>query len=249
MRTTTRLLTGTALAVVSLGALASPGAYAGDLAALEVHPSSAAPGGTVTVSTTACGKNGHGVGDAGSLGAGEFKLAPGTHKEVVVGQFKVPSHAKPGTYAISVSCHNGKTAAGDLVVVHGGGGKETGGHDTGGLDTGGKETGGHDTGGLDTGGKETGGHDTGGLDTGGKDTGGHDTGGLDTGGKETGGHDTGGLDTGGQGDAPSGHVKTGVGGSIGPDTAQIAAGATVLAAAAVGGVWLLRRRASGAQDR
>ncbi|MFJ8583844.1 hypothetical protein ACIRD2_04190 [Streptomyces sp. NPDC093595] len=224
MRTTTRLLTGTALAVVSLGVLASPGAYAGDLAALEVYPSSAAPGGTVTVSTTACGKNGHGVGDAGSLGAGEFKLAPGTHKEVVVGQFKVPSHAKPGTYAINVSCHNGKTATGDLVVVHGGGGK-------------------------DTGGKETGGLDTGGLDTGGKETGGLDTGGLDTGGKETGGLDTGGLDTGGQGDAPSGHVKTGVGGSVGPDTAQIAAGAAVLAAAAVGGVWLLRRRASGAQGR
>ncbi|WP_031070233.1 hypothetical protein [Streptomyces sp. NRRL S-118] len=219
MRTTTRPLTGTALAVVSLGALATPSAYAGDLAALEVYPSSAAPGETVTVNTTACGKNGHGVGDAGSLGAGEFKLAPGTHKEVVVGQFKVPHHTKPGTYAINVSCHNGKTATGDLVVVHGGGGK-------------------------DTGGKDTGGKDTGGLDTGGMDTGG-----LDTGGKHTGGMDTGGLDTGGQGDVPSGHVKTGVGGSVGPDTAQIAAGAAVLAAAAVGGVWLLRRRASGAQGR
>lgn len=48
--------------------------------------------------------------------------------------------------------------------------------------------------------------------------------------------------------APTGHVKTGVGGSVGPDTTQIAAGAGVLAAAAVGGAWLLRRRASGTRD-
>ncbi|MEU9618059.1 MULTISPECIES: hypothetical protein [unclassified Streptomyces] len=47
---------------------------------------------------------------------------------------------------------------------------------------------------------------------------------------------------------PSGHVKTGVGGSVRSDTSQIAAGAGVLAAAAVGGAWLLRRRASGTQE-
>ncbi|WP_405810098.1 hypothetical protein OG524_11520 [Streptomyces sp. NBC_01520] len=41
---------------------------------------------------------------------------------------------------------------------------------------------------------------------------------------------------------PSGHVRTGVGGSAGPDTAQLVAGAGVLGAAAVGGAWLLRRR-------
>ncbi|MDN3295682.1 hypothetical protein QWM81_16800 [Streptomyces ficellus] len=197
MRTTARLLTGTALAVASLGALASPAAYAGDFGTLEVYPSPAAPGDTVTVNTTACGKKGRGVGDAASLGAGEFKLSPGTHKEVAVGQFKVPAHIKPGTYAIAVACDNGKAASGDLVVKHSGGG----GHDTGGRDTGG--------------------HDSGG-------TGGHEQGG-------TGGH------------LPSGHVKTGVGGSVGPDTTQIAAGVAVLAASAAGGVWLLRRRASGAQ--
>lgn len=48
-------------------------------------------------------------------------------------------------------------------------------------------------------------------------------------------------------DRPSGHVKTGVGGSVRPDTAQIAAGAGVLVAAAVGGALLLRRRANGTQ--
>lgn len=46
---------------------------------------------------------------------------------------------------------------------------------------------------------------------------------------------------------PSGHVHTGVGGSVGPDITKIAAGVAVLAAAAVGGTLLLRRRASGAQ--
>ncbi|MGW2084347.1 hypothetical protein [Streptomyces sp. NPDC001880] len=46
---------------------------------------------------------------------------------------------------------------------------------------------------------------------------------------------------------PTGHVKTGVGGSVRPDTTQIAAGTGVLAVTAVGGAWLLRRRASGTQ--
>ncbi|MFF3320360.1 hypothetical protein ACFYV5_33345 [Streptomyces sp. NPDC003035] len=168
MRTTARLLTGTALTVAAIGAFAAPAAYAGNSEALEVYPSSATPGTTVTVNTLACGKNGHGIGDADSLGAGEFRLNPSTHKEVVVGQFTVPQHAKAGTYGISVACDNGKTARGELVVRH---------------------------------------------------------------------------------KVPSGHVKTGVGGSVGPDTAQVTAGAAVLAAAAVGGTWLLRRRASGAQGR
>ncbi|MFC9387741.1 hypothetical protein [Streptomyces venezuelae] len=166
MRTTVRLFTGTALTVAAFGVLAVPSAFAGDNEWLEIFPSEASPGTTVTVNTLACGKHGHGVGDANSLGAGEFQLNPSTHKEVVVGQFHVPEHAKAGTYGISVACDNGKTARGDLTVKH---------------------------------------------------------------------------------RRPSGHVQTGVGGSVGPDPAQVTAGAAVLAAAAVGGVWLLRRRASGAQ--
>ncbi|MFF3753839.1 hypothetical protein ACFYYH_25795 [Streptomyces sp. NPDC002018] len=47
---------------------------------------------------------------------------------------------------------------------------------------------------------------------------------------------------------PRGHVRSGVGGSVGPDTTQIAAGAALVAAAAVGGTLRLRRRASGAQE-
>ncbi|MER5882362.1 hypothetical protein ABT160_00875 [Streptomyces sp. NPDC001941] len=167
MRTTARLLTGTALSATALGAFLAPVAYAGDYDALEVYPSSAAPGTTVTVNTTACGSNGHGVGDARALGAGDFQLASSTHKEVVVGQFTIPHGAAPGRYEIAVACDNGKTASGSLTVEQGGG--------------------------------------------------------------------------------PHGHVKTGIGGSVGPDTTQIAVGAAVLAAAAVGGTWVLRRRASGAQ--
>ncbi|WP_326697381.1 hypothetical protein OG909_08610 [Streptomyces sp. NBC_01754] len=48
---------------------------------------------------------------------------------------------------------------------------------------------------------------------------------------------------------PSGHVRTGVGGSAAPDTAQLAVGGGLLGAAAVSGVWLVRRsRVDGARD-
>ncbi|MGW1085772.1 hypothetical protein ACWD4L_05275 [Streptomyces sp. NPDC002596] len=127
------------------------------------------------------------------------------------------------------------------------------GRDTGGQS--GRDSGGQNTG-RDTGGQS--GRDSGGQNTG-RDSGGQNTG-RDTGGQS--GRDTGngrsqdtGRDTGnGRGQdsstvptSPSGHVKTGVGGSVRPDTSQIAAGAGVLAASAVGGAWLLRRRASGTQ--
>ncbi|MGW1548482.1 hypothetical protein [Streptomyces sp. NPDC002346] len=111
----------------------------------------------------------------------------------------------------------------------------------------GRDTGGQS--GLDSGGQNTG-RDTGGQS--GRDTGGQNTGGQsgrDTGGQNT-GRDTGngrGQDSSTVPTSPSGHVKTGVGGSVRPDTSQIAAGAGVLAASAVGGAWLLRRRASGTQ--
>ncbi|MFI5803296.1 hypothetical protein [Streptomyces sp. NPDC051561] len=48
---------------------------------------------------------------------------------------------------------------------------------------------------------------------------------------------------------PTGHVRTGAGGVSRPDTPQIAAGAAVLVASAVGGTWLLRRRARETQHR
>ncbi len=169
MRTTARLLTSAALAAATIG-IGAPAASAwGVESSLEVYPAIAAPGATVTVSTTACGRNGHGVGDATSLGAGAFPLYPRSFKDSVVGEFTIPGHTRQGTYAIAVDCRNGRTARGDVTVL-------------------------------------------------------------------------------GQHHGPRGHVRTGVGGSVGPDTTQIAAGVAVLAAAAVGGTLLLRRRASGAQD-
>lgn len=168
MRTTARLLAGPALAAACVGAAAAPATRAADPGMLTLSPSSTTAGASVSASTTACGKRGHGTGDAESLGADGFDLAPGAGEGAAVGRFTVPEDTEPGTYTVSVLCDNGKKAFGDLVVrAHG--------------------------------------------------------------------HE------------PSGHVKTGVGGSVGPDITQIAAGAAVLAAAAVGGTWLLRRRASGAQ--
>lgn len=178
-RTTAHVLTATALTAVAFtgpvaGAVAAAdlgmASFApGDFAPLEVWPKSAAPGATVTVNTTACGSGSHAQGDASTVGGGRFKLAPGTHKEAVVGQFQVAPATRPGTYAIGVTCANGKFATGDLVVTERG---------------------------------------------------------------------------------PKGHVHTGVGGGTATTSspAKIAVGAAVLAATAVGGTWLLRRRASGTRS-
>ncbi|RPK65289.1 hypothetical protein EES43_08290 [Streptomyces sp. ADI96-02] len=46
---------------------------------------------------------------------------------------------------------------------------------------------------------------------------------------------------------PSGHVRTGVGGSVRPDSTQVALGVGVIGMAAVGGLWLLRRRTEGVE--
>ncbi|MEU9029312.1 hypothetical protein AB0D46_17685 [Streptomyces sp. NPDC048383] len=178
-RSTAHVLTATALTAVAFagpvaGAVAAADlgmtAFApGDFAVLEVWPKSAPAGTTVTVNTTACGKGSHAEGDASTVGGGRFKLAPGTHKEVVVGQFQVAHGTRSGTYGIGVTCANGKFATGDLAITERG---------------------------------------------------------------------------------PQGHVRTGVGGGTTTtyDPAKIAAGVAALAAAAVGGTWLLRRRASGTRS-
>ncbi|WP_411105397.1 hypothetical protein [Streptomyces sp. cmx-4-9] len=179
-RRTAHALTATALTVAAFtgpvaGAVAAAElgtasfAAPGDFSPLEVWPKSAAPGATVTVNTTACGHGSHADGDASTVGGGRFKLAPGTHKDVVVGQFQVSPSARAGTYGIGATCADGKFATGDLVVTERG---------------------------------------------------------------------------------PQGHVHTGVGGGMTTtaDPAKIAAGAAVLAATAVGGTWLMRRRASGTRS-
>ncbi|MEU1310248.1 hypothetical protein ABZ419_15310 [Streptomyces cinnamoneus] len=116
---TARVLTGAVLAIAALGLPYAP-ALADSFGKLDMSPSSVRPGATVTVNTTACGSDGHGTGDASAVGGpASFELRPGTHKEDVVGQFKVPEAAKPGTYGIGAKCDDGKEATGDLVVTAG----------------------------------------------------------------------------------------------------------------------------------
>ncbi|MEU7552144.1 hypothetical protein AB0B01_07240 [Streptomyces sp. NPDC044571] len=126
-RRTAHVLTATALTAtaftgpvaggVAAAELGTAGFAPGDFAALEVWPKSGAPGATVTVNTTACGPGGHADGDATTVGGGRFKLVPGTHKEVVVGQFQIARGTRAGTYAIGATCANGKFATGNLVVT------------------------------------------------------------------------------------------------------------------------------------
>ncbi|MFE9801300.1 hypothetical protein ACFYP6_20950 [Streptomyces goshikiensis] len=106
-----------AVAAAELGVPGLTGFAPGDFASLEVWPKSAAPGGTVTANTSACGNGSHADGDASTIGGGRFKLVPGAHKEVVVGQFQVARDTPPGTYEIGATCANGKFATGDLVVT------------------------------------------------------------------------------------------------------------------------------------
>ncbi|MFF1447353.1 hypothetical protein ACFVYF_04175 [Streptomyces sp. NPDC058274] len=113
---TTRLLTGTALAVAAAGLAAAP-AYGGDTGTLEVSPSTVVPGAGVTVSTAACGADGSAAGDASAVGAGTFTLAPGTHGKEAIGQFRVPPSAQPGTYEIVAKCSGGRRVTGDLMVT------------------------------------------------------------------------------------------------------------------------------------
>ena len=269
MRRPARLVTGTAAAALAAAALglsaAAPSAYGDGPASLRITPASAAPGATVTVDTTACGSDSSATGDASALDAPEFPLAPASLEEALAGSFRVPGSVAPGSYGIGVDCANGKKASGQIEVKAAGSSRDEAdasgtadpaetadppAYDFSDLDGLSSD---EDTEGLDAeaagsalvpdapaeAGRTTpterpapSGHET----APGRDEAG-------TGQREPSGHRTSAAPT-----APSGHVKTGVGGSVGPDTTQIAAGAGVLAAAAVGGAWLLRRRASGTRD-
>ncbi|WP_405936646.1 hypothetical protein OG338_07955 [Streptomyces sp. NBC_00726] len=270
MRRPARLVTGTAAAALAAAALglsaAAPSAYGDQPAPLRITPASAAPGATVTVDTTACGGDSTATGDASALDAPEFPLAPVSLEEALAGSFRVPGGVAPGSYGIGVDCANGARATGEIEVKPA---DRAAGAEDPAAPAGASDSPTYDFSDLDgLGGDE----DTEGLDglgaasagsarvpdapaeagrstpterpsgSGRDETGsGRDQTGS---GRETpSGHWASAAPT-----APSGHVKTGVGGSVGPDTTQIAAGAGVLAAAAVGGAWLLRRRASGTRD-
>ncbi|MEV5276486.1 hypothetical protein [Streptomyces sp. NPDC051993] len=265
---TARLVTSALLATVAaLGADSL--AYAGDdrPGSPELWPASAPPGTTVTANTTACGPGSRTAGDANAIGAGDFQMTASPPKEVLAGQFEVPSHARPGGFPISVNCENGRVVETRLPVAGDGGhngrdrdktwpGGDQRDHDTSAWGNDprdqdktrpGNNQHDHDTGGR---GNDPRDHD---KTRPGGDQRDHDTSAWGNDPRDQDktrpGNNQHDHDTGGRGNDPRGHVKTGVGGSIGPDTTEIAAGVAVLAAAAVGGTWLLRRRASGAQGR
>ncbi|MEU9201309.1 hypothetical protein [Streptomyces sp. NPDC048332] len=276
MRSPVRLVTGTAAAALAAAALglsaAAPSAYGDELGPLEISPASAAPGSTVTVNTTACGSDTGATGDASALDASEFALAPAPLEEVLAGSFQVPGTIAPGPYSIDVACENGKRATGEIEVKAAGTTSTTG-KDSAAVSSAEDSPAGagllsdEDSpagAGLPSDLYDTEEYDTTGLDE--AEASGSalvpDTPALPGRGTPTArptarptprptpsGHERpSGRPTSAAPTAPTGHVKTGVGGSVGPDTTQIAAGAGVLAATAVGGAWLLRRRASGTQD-
>ncbi|GGV99104.1 hypothetical protein GCM10010230_24420 [Streptomyces narbonensis] len=95
--------TGPQLALV-LSALvlsASPAVAAPD-GDVRVNPGQAAPGTTVTVSTTACGKETYGKGE--SEAGGKFHLLPGDREGVLVGKFTLPRDAASGTDTVTLKC-------------------------------------------------------------------------------------------------------------------------------------------------
>ncbi|MFE7548874.1 sortase [Streptomyces gardneri] len=93
--------TGLQLALAALVLSAAPAVAAPD-GDVRVNPGKAAPGTTVTVSTTACGKETYGKGE--SEAGGKFHLLPGDRAGVLVGEFKLPSDAVSGTDTVTLKC-------------------------------------------------------------------------------------------------------------------------------------------------
>ncbi|MEU6391989.1 hypothetical protein [Streptomyces sp. NPDC046939] len=83
---------------------------------LEVYPATAAPGTTVTLTTTACGTHGTAAADAGAVGPGPITLAPDRASHRATARFEVPAAAQPGTYEITARCSGGTKVTGDLIV-------------------------------------------------------------------------------------------------------------------------------------
>ncbi|MEU9861238.1 sortase [Streptomyces sp. NPDC047971] len=82
---------------------AAGAAAAGEAAGtVRINPRKAFPGSTVTVSTTACGKETYGKGE--SEVGGKFHLLPGDRSGVLVGEFKVPADAASGTDTVTLKC-------------------------------------------------------------------------------------------------------------------------------------------------
>ncbi|MGW7356990.1 sortase [Streptomyces sp. NPDC054802] len=95
-------------AALILGALAlsSPAAAAvaageGD-GSVSISERKATPGTTITVTTTACGKETYGKGE--SEAAGPFHLFEGDRAGELVGEFQVPADAASGSDTVTLKC-------------------------------------------------------------------------------------------------------------------------------------------------
>lgn len=89
--------------VLGVLALQAPAAVAADDSGIDIHPWTASPGSTVTVSTTACGPGvtyGKGQSEAG----GSFHLFKGDRAGELTGRFKVPEGKASGTDTVTVKC-------------------------------------------------------------------------------------------------------------------------------------------------
>ncbi|MER5966488.1 sortase [Streptomyces sp. NPDC002057] len=95
------LIAGT-LALSAPTALAAEGESSTASRDVRVHPRNAAPGSTVTVTTTACGKETYGKGV--SEAAGNFHLFAGERPGVLVGEFKLPKDSVSGTDTLTLKC-------------------------------------------------------------------------------------------------------------------------------------------------
>ncbi|HEY9439779.1 MAG TPA: sortase [Streptomyces sp.] len=92
---------GLAIGTIGLSAAAAVGSPSGDQT-IDISSRHAVPGSTVTVSTKACGAETYGKGT--SEAAGAFHLLAGDHKGVLVGEFRIPADAEPGTDTVTVKC-------------------------------------------------------------------------------------------------------------------------------------------------
>ncbi|MFG3188932.1 sortase [Streptomyces omiyaensis] len=95
--------TGSQLALVlSALVLSAPSAAAAPSGDVRVNPGLAAPGTTVTVTTTSCGTETYGKGE--SVAAGKFHLFAGDRPGVLVGTFTLPLDAASGTDTLTLKC-------------------------------------------------------------------------------------------------------------------------------------------------
>ncbi len=105
-----------ALVVAALALSAPAAAAAGESDGdVRITPEKAAPGTTVTVSTTACGKEIYGKGE--SVAGGKFHLLESDRKGVLVGEFQIPEDADSGTDTVTLKCPPRIKATADYSIA------------------------------------------------------------------------------------------------------------------------------------